>query len=942
MKRKISQFLMLALMVVSVGFLGSCKDYDEDNYADLLSKLQDQDASLTELLNAQVANLQSQIDALKAAQTQCKSDCKTRMDELEALIKGIEKCDCAADRAELRQKIEENANAIADLKAADEALQGAIDKINSTLETVQNDIQKNKDDIAKLISDLSDVNTTATNAAALAQEAKDLAEANGVKIDDLTGVVNSLKETVAAQGEDIQKALADAANAQATADANSAYIQQMMVLLPQYVAELQAKDQALANSVDSVANELTDLKGYVDSLAVVSAKNFQTAIAIAKQGDEEVKAALEEEINNLKNDVEVKLSDLETAYKAADEKLQQQIDTLNTEVTTNTANIAANTQAISDLTGRVNALEQAVKEVQDALAKQVSGIIVQGTENPAFGTFALPVDVRSNVLIAYIGKAVDDITFPTISTGNYVWTSQALTEDEAAIIGAGMDTYTKKSNKTLISNAADNAGHIYVTVNPNTVDFTGAQLYLENSQAKSAGITLSPLRKSDETLTFGYTRAASNGFYEADANITAEDVDNGKVQLLNLDKSGFKDIAKDLVHNRNSFDITEAAETVYEQFNDVLDANAVKASWTDSYGEHSVYSQYNVAATAVKPLSYNFLSDYYGRQTITGYEKVQNFINRVAKKVKDEVKSQWPDLDLDNISIESINSKDFTVEFAIRIATDGVNSRAYVEKIGDLTYIVVENKTYDLGGNEIWQQTVKIALNDEDATALAKGTAYTQDGHNCNTVWDLDIKKGIDGADDIYAEINGSLDDINDFLDDVNDMLDDVNSTETTIINETDKLADKVKEYLDKINNKGIDYLNNAIMRLQPCTLVKTAKDGIRLGYNMPNLPMVVNGNEVTLIITSYNDDILTPAFKKHVACVNVINGDASAQKGDATLKAEAARVNGLTNLNTVLDGSSNNVTVSGLKSGYTYQFAYSAVDYCGKMATTRCTICVK
>ena len=66
-----------------------------------------------------------------------------------------------------------------------------------------------------------------------------------------------------------------------------------------------------------------------------------------------------------------------------------------------------------------------------------------------------------------------------------------------------------------------NAGTLYVTINPNTVDFTGQVLTLENSQAEASKITLGALKQSDKTLTFGWTRAAGNGFYEAPATLAA-------------------------------------------------------------------------------------------------------------------------------------------------------------------------------------------------------------------------------------------------------------------------------------------------------------------------------------------------------------------------------------------------------------------------------------
>ena len=92
----------------------------------------------------------------------------------------------------------------------------------------------------------------------------------------------------------------------------------------------------------------------------------------------------------------------------------------------------------------------------------------------------------------------------------------------------------------------------------------------------------------------------------------------------------------------------------------------------------------------------------------------------------------------------------------------------------------------------------------------------------------------------------------------------------------------------------------------------------------------------------SYNAEILNPAYLKHVAVVNVIKGDASAQDGDADCKAELDAINALENMNQPINGSIHEIEISGLKSGYTYQFAYTAMDYTGVIVTKRNAICVK
>jgi len=60
-KRFFNGFLAVAMLIASVGTFVSCKDHEEDNYSDLKGQLAEQNATLRELIDAQIANLQSQI-----------------------------------------------------------------------------------------------------------------------------------------------------------------------------------------------------------------------------------------------------------------------------------------------------------------------------------------------------------------------------------------------------------------------------------------------------------------------------------------------------------------------------------------------------------------------------------------------------------------------------------------------------------------------------------------------------------------------------------------------------------------------------------------------------------------------------------------------------------------------------------------------------------------
>lgn len=91
MKRRIiNGFLMATLLVGAVGTTVSCKDTDEDAIADLRGQLQRENASLKEVLEAQIKGLQSQVSVLESAKAACESelaDVKTRLAAVEKAIK---------------------------------------------------------------------------------------------------------------------------------------------------------------------------------------------------------------------------------------------------------------------------------------------------------------------------------------------------------------------------------------------------------------------------------------------------------------------------------------------------------------------------------------------------------------------------------------------------------------------------------------------------------------------------------------------------------------------------------------------------------------------------------------------------------------------------------------------------------------------------------------
>ena len=200
-----------------------------------------------------------------------------------------------------------------------------------------------------------------------------------------------------------------------------------------------------------------------------------------------------------------------------------------------------------------------------------------------------------------------------------------------------------------------------------------------------------------------------------------------------------------------------------------------------------------------------------------------------------------------------------------------------------------------------------------------------------------------DAAESLWGTAQGSLGSVNEMLEqvekvleDVNDMLDDINKYNTAINNKIEHYIDKVKDYLQNVNDKLANIINSVNSRLQP-VMFASDDSGIKNLSQTKNYPTKFAGTTLTLAPTTWTMELAVPVCRKHVAVTNVFKGDKSAQGGDAAcLTALKAANAGGKNINERLDGQTHDLSLAGLKAGYVYELAYSALDYHGKIATRK------
>ena len=209
---------------------------------------------------------------------------------------------------------------------------------------------------------------------------------------------------------------------------------------------------------------------------------------------------------------------------------------------------------------------------------EVTSLSVDQVVNPMF-EFNTPFGVNSNVLIAFFGEqAKRDIYFPKGAEEPLVWKGDYMIE------GTG------------------NAGKLYVTVNPSSVDFTGKTLKLVTTTGNEAPVELTPLVESDKELK--YITRGDNAFYETYATIPQGKIAKAFFTWEPTDMQAFKDQIIDLLKNRGKEDIADMLQTLTNLVagNDIP-AYRLQAAWGEGY---YTYSPANIAAIALKPLTYAF------------------------------------------------------------------------------------------------------------------------------------------------------------------------------------------------------------------------------------------------------------------------------------------------------------------------------------------------
>ena len=540
---------------------------------------------------------------------------------------------------------------------------------------------------------------------------------------------------------------------------------------------------------------------------------------------------------------------------------------------------------IEGLQGQIDTLKNSV---DDILNKQVSGIIIQASESPITGYENTPFGVQVNFLGAYYGHADEGVTF------------------------AG-----QKLAGTLISDAADNAGIIYVTVNPANVKPSAISLKLVDSQGNVAPYKLE-WANTDKILTAGVSRAVStsnNGFYAVKVSLDEESLNKAKV-WTSEDAQELKSVAKNLLdklrHPKSTnLQLGNIASTINSTFNNRLKLYAVEATWSQrgldgKLVDKKVTSAYKLAASPMSPLSFEFLKDGINVDlpTIPTLQSKINFssykfnwtpIEHMGNVKTSVTLSGMPDLD--NITINgSIVVPEITTNGTIK-TKDGKT----------------ELKAELVNGEYVFD------LNQLNASATVKIADITVSKDNFTITVPQDKTKDF--------EVTIPMDAFNDIIDNINNQV-------GNMIGNVNGIVDKVNKYTDAIDGQLISRINTYINKfenlltksnslLQPAMFYRTNGGSFgqlaRVAEGASYLKL--NGSEASTVFvaSSYTAELLAPAYMKEITV-----------DGGATLTAA-----GQSGSKVVLKNGQYKVGFKATKAGV-YTITYNAVDYFGKTVSKK------
>ena len=901
MKRQLTSILLFsALLMGGASTFVSCTDHESDAAYEVTGSIADQ-------LNKQAQNLQNEInriDGILGTNGTGTPDPKSLQGQVNTL-----KSDLATKESELRGLIQQAENATGSLKTDLDAKIVNVKKDIAALEgriaTTETDIKALKIRMDAAETAIGEAKQAAIDAETNAKNYTDQQIATAIA--NATTSINAALQGLQSQIEACKtgcKTYTDTKFNECDAKIEAKYTELKDICdglddqMAQYASmfsqlyamhsEIDAKLNQDSILLAGVQNEQTRLNVAVNELntkldAKVDTANFN-AVKAQVEANKALSEANKAEIDAIKakmvdlvskTELDNKANQLEAAFKAADATLK------------------------SEIQAEITKINEQLNKLFNTMINMLTGIELQATESPITG--------YEN--FSFLGAEAHIL-------GTYYGTSASL---------ESLGDYTVRKNETLIDETSgENAGVVYATLNPSNVDFTNCTLKIVDSQGNEAPFTATAV-KSNRVLKYGISRAATSNLYAIKINLNKENLEAAKT-WTSSDAAALKDVAKNVLDklrqpSTTRLNIGDAATTIAKTFNNRLTAYALQAEqeYTDANGEvktRTITSKLSLAATAIKPISYNFLKD---NATLKNLD-LPSFPTLQSKINFNDYKFNWTPIEGMGTVKTSVTLKGMPDLDNIKVTINGevkapeVNVDKATIKFGQTTL----HGTVDENG--------KVTVNLGD---LEKNTT-------------ADVKVSIDNIKINPNDVKVTLDtsakkdmtyDVEIPMDEFNKIIDNINSQVGNMIGNVNGIVDKVQNYAEIIDGRYIAGINNFIQKfenllrksnslLQPAMFYVTSNGSwnqlAREKEGASYLKLQGGKASTVFVASSYSGEILAPAYKKYVH----VEGPTG------------AHVTGV-NLNKVINGNLHKIGFETDKEGV-YTITYEAVDYSGvKVAKT-------
>ena len=983
MKKKfINGLLMVAMFVGATSSLVSCKDYDDEKNFNLQEQFTNQNAKLQELVYQLNGLVNGRIDSLNAEFAKCQINCRYTRYRLDSLLNEYNGLRDKVNGMYTNEQIDSMKRALSQeiLNVQNQlANYYTIAQIDSLLDDRMNRELKSDSELGNFINELIEeylknhkfdttiVNNIFNNDTTIINnfyQQGDTTIINNITNEYITyetgidsiKVVQIYNQLIAGLTQQVNN-LTNVVNNVRTLAANDSVridsLEQVTVTLGNELTTLQNRADATDLRLESDSLKLVNLESLYnqlkDSLDIYATKQY------VDEADKKLNERIDSILNNVVPDLKEQIKDARTyAKELADSvgnllneaiiTVNGRIDSLANElgdlkeayekyVEENNERVGNLEDRVDSLEGRIDKVEEdietingKIEKIENSMAKFISGIVLNGTYNPVFGEINLPVDVRSNILAAFHGYTNDNgVMFPADKSSYYA--SEAdwnRIKGDWEILKNVKNPINKAGAQTLVAldGKEGNAGTLYLTVNPTNRNFEGTEFTMINSKNEESGVKLSPLKKSDHKIMFGWDRArqegeqSPNGFYETKATITAQDVNKDGRLHLSLDLADAKEVLKDVRNWENGISATNIATTFYQNVHNVLEADAVKATWTDDVtGEQmSVVSQYGIGAVTVKPLGFAFMKDANYYDNLMEVEKfatdiIDNLSGVLAKYVNQVLVKYGSAADY----IQSIEYKGYDPE--TNTITIGVKVPAGVFDEDTKVVWNSSHTKYDT----VWEKNA-----DGTFTVNIRMSALEDLMQTLYQMYDKDWDKVAENINNWIGLVKNLVDEVNEFLGNVASDLADLTGSMG---------IDKIYKYVD-IFNKHMSRWLVPNKYVQPLLLVHNNDGYTRISRSAGKFTPVTS-ESFTLIPTTYCVEVLAPAYKKIIVATKVTDA--------AGNNVEAARTafNNQANMNTVIDGQWEGFDVT-IQKGYNYEILYMALDYSGQIAARKYYLKVK